>query len=405
MNYMEKFLILYPDTFIWDNEDEIVMYNCSSKNVYKFNNIGLIGEYCNQLKKHEKLYTVRITNNDFENRDFKDWIYMLIKLKLGFVKENTHHGISIISFPPILNLQKEVERIVESNNINIGDYVADNINECTIYLGGESQHPDYYKQIPYPINNKEILNYSELESFLSVDISALNTINIVGDIFSYPYKAQLLSKISNLHISVNFYTVDDNVQQYVNLLSQSQCLNYKLYIYYEKKYNIVQRDQEISKFNISYKWIFIITSDDEYKEFYDLSESISPDKLQIYPVYIGDNLPFLERELYVNDYELNHPEYDKQDIFAHQVMNSNFWGRLTIFPNGNVYSNVNLPPIGTIKNKLYDIIVDEMKSHRAWRLTRDCLSPCRDCLYRYLCPSPSNYEFVIGKPNLCHIHP
>lgn len=31
-------------------------------------------------------------------------------------------------------------------------------------------------------------------------------------------------------------------------------------------------------------------------------------------------------------------------------------------------------------------------------LERSC-----DCIYQWLCPSPSNYELVIGQPNLCHI--
>lgn len=96
--------------------------------------------------------------------------------------------------------------------------------------------------------------------------------------------------------------------------------------------------------------------------------------------------------------------YDKQDIFAHQVMNTNFWGRLSVLPDGKVYSNLNHPPLGTLKDRVYDLIVDEMTSKRAWRWIRDEVSPCKDCLFRYLCPSPSNYELVIGKPNLCHVN-
>ena len=30
-------------------------------------------------------------------------------------------------------------------------------------------------------------------------------------------------------------------------------------------------------------------------------------------------------------------------------------------------------------------------------------TPCKDCIYQWLCPSPSNYEIVIGRSNLCYV--
>ena len=85
------------------------------------------------------------------------------------------------------------------------------------------------------------------------------------------------------------------------------------------------------------------------------------------------------------------------------MMNSNYWGRLSVFPDGSVYSNINNPPVGTIKDTIYDLIIKEMKNRSAWRLTRDVTPECAKCLHRYLCPPPSNYGFVIGKFNLCHL--
>lgn len=34
-----------------------------------------------------------------------------------------------------------------------------------------------------------------------------------------------------------------------------------------------------------------------------------------------------------------------------------------------------------------------------WEKTK----PCVECCNRYLCPSPSNYETALNKPNLCNI--
>jgi len=48
--------------------------------------------------------------------------------------------------------------------------------------------------------------------------------------------------------------------------------------------------------------------------------------------------------------------------------------------------------------------VKEMLDNTAWRKIRNDY-PCCDCIYQWLCPSPSNYELAIGKPNLCHVKP
>lgn len=110
-----------------------------------------------------------------------------------------------------------------------------------------------------------------------------------------------------------------------------------------------------------------------------------------------------EQYIYTCKEDITVCSYDKKDIFAHQVMNSNYWGRLSVFPDGSVYSNINNPPVGTIKDTIYDLIIKEMKNRSAWRLTRDVTPECAKCLHRYLCPPPSNYGFVIGKFNLCHL--
>lgn len=60
-------------------------------------------------------------------------------------------------------------------------------------------------------------------------------------------------------------------------------------------------------------------------------------------------------------------------------MNSNYWGRLSVFPDGSVYSNINNPPVGTIKDTIYDLIIKEMKNRSAeintGRYSRMCKVP------------------------------
>lgn len=152
-------------------------------------------------------------------------------------------------------------------------------------------------------------------------------------------------------------------------------------------------------------WIYLLHSETQINELTSIKKILDPKSIEVRPIFTGENILFFEKYVFASSDDFKIGYYDKQDVFAHQVMNTNFWGKLYILPNGYVYSNLNMPPLGTLENNVYDLILEEMKSHRAWRLTRDCFTPCKDCLYKYLCPSPSNYELVIGKPNLCHINP
>ena len=94
-----------------------------------------------------------------------------------------------------------------------------------------------------------------------------------------------------------------------------------------------------------------------------------------------------------------------KEIFANQTLNTYNFGRLYIKSKGNVLTKGNKEPIGNIKkDTIKRIIFNEISTGNLWLNIRDN-QPCSDCLYQWLCPSPSDYEIAIGKPNLCHICP
>lgn len=88
-------------------------------------------------------------------------------------------------------------------------------------------------------------------------------------------------------------------------------------------------------------------------------------------------------------------------IFSHQKMNGNFFGKLTVLPDGTVYAVLGEKCIGNLHNDtLLKVIYNELSENTAWRCVRD-KKPCSDCLLQYLCPSPSAYEKAMDRSNLC----
>lgn len=84
-------------------------------------------------------------------------------------------------------------------------------------------------------------------------------------------------------------------------------------------------------------------------------------------------------------------------------MNLYDFGKINIMSNGDVYANINNPRLGNIyENNIYDIVQYEINTGKSWFRVRNQV-PCTDCIYQWLCPSPSDYEIVLERPNLCNV--
>ena len=92
-----------------------------------------------------------------------------------------------------------------------------------------------------------------------------------------------------------------------------------------------------------------------------------------------------------------------KDLFSCQAMNIYDFGKINIMPNGDAYANLNHPSLGNIyKCSLYEITQKEVEEGISWFRIRN-QKPCTDCVYQWLCPTPSNYEIIIDRSNICHM--
>lgn len=397
---------LYPDTFLWTNEAEGIMYNASEHTYISFNLHGLIKDYCSKLNELRNLYVVDVSPEDWSNAELQAWMLQTVENKMGCLIECTDSEPRPISFPPLLNLQSDVDRIEKENGREVGEYVAYNWNELSLFLGGHSDHPSYSRQFLYPADSEHYLDIQALENFLATaDNTYLIQINLVGDMQQYPHKERLLQVLESFTAKVCFYMSGDNANSVDGLLNTPAFDkdNYELKLYYAGQDSFDEINRMLADTSVAYSWIYILSEESDIDKMEVLRQGNSSVTITPCPVFTGDNLSFFEECVYTYKEDITTCSYDKKDIFAHQVMNSNYWGRLSVFPDGSVYSNTNNPPVGTMNDSVYNLIIKEMKSRSAWRLTRDVVPECAKCLHRYLCPPPSNYGSVIGKFNLCHM--
>lgn len=90
---------------------------------------------------------------------------------------------------------------------------------------------------------------------------------------------------------------------------------------------------------------------------------------------------------------------------ARQVINPFNFGKLYILNDGSAYANLNRARIGNIKtDSLKSLVLKILEREKSWTRTRKHVTPCKSYRFNALCPPIANYEYVLGKYNVCLVH-
>lgn len=394
---MKKYwLNLFSDTFVFRTTDKYLFYNTISGNKRAFTQLEDISEYIDKLSVVDNLYTIEITQKEVDdNVNIKKWINDVIANKFGILVAQDGINLRPISFYPMMNLQKDVERLKKENGRSPEESLATYLTQIEIYIGGEQdKNNDYYKQTTYPINSDEYISVISLKKLINeLYFTGISTTNIIGNVFNHPNYPILIDLLYKIKGKVN-----------ISILYKDYCNNITNARLIEKEnvsFNLIC-DINDNIENSLHKYKFIIKNEEEYQIVNDIITTQKIENYDITPIWTGENQQFFRDYIFLTQEEIDSIHISKRELYAHQALNTNFFGKLTIMPNGHVYSNVNFPALGTFDDSLHTIIYREMDNVNVWRKTRDN-KPCSDCIYQWLCPSPSNHELIIGKSNLCFI--
>ncbi len=153
----------------------------------------------------------------------------------------------------------------------------------------------------------------------------------------------------------------------------------------------------------SYEFVFYVENEEHVRLVESLILRYDIEKYVLSPVYTKNNIEFFTENVFLTSEDILSIPICMKELFKRQVLNNNDFGRFTIQPNGDVYANRHHPALGNISvHSIYYLIQKEIKEGRSWLRIRN-QSPCNQCAYQWLCPSPSDYEIEIGRSNLCHV--
>lgn len=228
-----------------------------------------------------------------------------------------------------------------------------------------------------------------------------------------------LTSVATIDIIFSDHSLDCySCEELVGLLSKYN-FAYRVHLYFEDYETIVT---SINKIGIKLNLSFIVyqdrfsVNDKSYASksaypcdirylVYD-EQDMASNMGVILPVWMGYNQEMFSKYVYTELSDFEESKINFNTLFRNQKLNSNFFGLIDIAPDGNVCVHGSKQSIGNVNDKgfsLVDVVIDEFKENRTWRLTRDC-TKCKLCPYRFVCPPVSIFEIQSSQIKMCHIN-
>lgn len=410
-NYTHWFY-LESYTFLFYSKNQYVIYNTLNSTYIDCSLYGkTINTVLSILHNTNKTYCVGIYEYQLRDSQFTEFIKKIRNTFSGDIIKNIR-GIPPFISKPILRILHHPNNPKTKEYNLLGENALFHLHEVTFYLENQGfdlnpMYKDCYKQFLYPTyTEKQKLSHAKyLEIIEQLSICQIDKINIIPatiekkELFSYLLS---LSRQYSIKTQIILPYKKYNKEDLKQLLTNPQfsiMIMVHLPVDYEELNSYINLFNE---YNITWSLIASNKNDVIFLSKNNLGKFTNIDYI---PWYTGDNMDFFKEYIYNDFKDIIEQKNTKQHIFRKQILNDNLFGKLTIFPTGEVYSNVNFPTIGNIQDqKLSEIVYSEIENYfKPWFFTRDYVS-CKNCVNKYLCPSISNYEIVANEYNMCYLN-
>lgn len=348
-----------------------------------------------------------VSLNDYlPDNETENFISRLKDLGMCLTKAQVANQPKPIYFLPILNLQNDVERLHEiGEDYMIGENISTYLTRAVIHLNAECNrhcpHCGLFCQQTLCCTSSSLpdtMPFERLRELVGqLAATSVQVIDLVGgDLRTYPHLNQLNTLIEqspqfNWHLWQHGANVKSLSLNHVKneviltapyeeaILSESLLnnLNARFHLFVENEWKVEQAERLVA--------------------------GIETERREWIPIFNGENLRFFEDNVFLSEDDILSTPISMREIFCHQKLNTNYFRCLHFFAGGTVKADVNKEAIGSFPEKnVLELVYEELTRNTAWRRIRSD-ERCLVCRFRFLCPSPGNYETVIGKENLCNV--
>ena len=386
---------LHPSCFLWLKGGEGLVYNTENRAKVRFCPTGEVAVVAEQLAQPENLYVVRLDEEQCQERELKAWMEELTAKGCAVLVPDDGQHERPLSLPPVLRVQDEAEYYRWEHRQGIDGNVLDNLHKLVFHLNGSRHGNDgYTRQWPlYPTSQPAALAVDDVRWFVrNARLSPfLAEIVLAGNPFAVDCLQELVQELQEIGPVTISCTQADALEHPEEARAWAASLHLDIAVTDYGQTAALPREASLT---------CLVASEADWEQAAACEEQGGFRAVAFVPVYTGDNAAFLESSVYICVDDLMQSVPDKRELFIRQKLNLYDFGRLVVMPDGQVYANPATEALGSIRETPHQLVYREITEGRSWLRVRDS-RPCCDCIFQWLCPSPSSYEQVLGRVDLC----
>ena len=379
-NVSDYWFTIEPYVFVDIKSKHVLLYNTLDGVTIESTNEKIV-ELLQETLQEENCGVALLTHERYRQEEICCFVDELREKFMGDVINVSLSDGKPVQILPFYNYSKEQE-LYKKNNFSSYKNILEKLFEISLYIDATT-------------------NITKLIHFL-ITLPKNLTFNIVGNMEEVPNYSELFSYLDHCSSPKNLLCSYKNIIPLQPIFAHN--FSYQISVSFPIN---VERWNHAMKVLLSQalpvEFVFEVSSEEDVQLSEQLIEQHQIDKYRLKPNYTGNNIRFFENEVFLSKEDILSTPMTMIDFFARQAMNLYDFGKITILPNGDVYANLNHPSLGNIYvNNIHEILHKEVEEGKSWFRVRNH-PPCTDCVYQWICPSPSNYEIAIGRSNLCHV--
>lgn len=415
---MSTWLYLEPYVYVSIKGKDVLFYNTLDGQALEFWNQPEIVRLAKRLLHYRNLYIVEMSPTDLQNAEWSQCLSKLREHFFGDLYEGAENSEKPVPLLPLYRIMRDISYLKKEWGRSVGENVLGYLQEIRIYLNESCAQTcsfcSYaYRQFSYCQGKSDPqsrnISFQDLRRFLD-QIHLLHPVKLQfsgGDLFLYPHLRELVTGLPADRFTPECLV---SFRHAIGRLGEMETLgawvrNWRIGM------DFPVSSQSVSEFmasarerGIPVSWEWIVQSESDFHAAQTLIEAMDLNDSRFHPLYNGENREFFEQFVFLSRDQVLSSETSPRELFGKSRINSINFGHLIIRPDGQVYANLNQPPLGRInKHSLAQILFRELNHGRSWLRVRNQVQPCRTCVYEALCPPLSNYEYALNQNDMCHI--
>lgn len=420
-NKNDKKTCLYIEPYVHVNikNHTVFLYNTLNGERLVVDDSPAIAALLDEMTQRQNLNAMVVQDTLLEEKNLHGFLETCGNMQLinryAYSKENEDHK-KPVSLPAMMNFHRDREKMALDPERDPGQDIIKYLHRLNIYInsyrGSHYNTPLFrqaHKQFLFPYWSQEgsQLEFAAVRRLLEQvkDLGLCRVTLLGGNIFQYKELEDLTAYLAQLPLKTEFGVFyKDIAAQNLEPVDWEALNRVSFKIFVEPQFQtdiLVQGLQLLKRFDIDSTCVFAVQSEADADQLEEVIDLTGHRQFLVKPFFNRKNTRFFMENIFIEKSDLGSPVVSKKEIYARSVMNPGAFGQFTVLSSGEVYSNVNEKPVGTIHGEVKQLLLNELSGGHGWFRLRKNLDPCRSCVYHQICPPVSNYEYALSRNDLC----